>query len=282
MLRVKELIQYDNGGLIQNPSKVQSIINKYSGGRSPLTAKDYIEVSNRTKVPIELLLAQSILESNIGTKGMAVRTQNVGNVGNNGNTGKTTNHGGWRRGLDNMANLLKNDYHAQSEADIQRLINTNFLRPVKGGRYAEESDYGQNVAKLIKNISNINVNYSEKSPDIYSSEEYNSPPPDMSGYMEKLSKGMDGEWYKNLPQNTRNIYQSTLPTPDVHSIMLENARMESERIEQEAIKRSVEQENLQIQEALKIKEMERQNIISMIPQAQSIRSSGGQIKIPNI
>ena len=138
--------------LINNEAKVQAIINKFSNN-SPFSAKDFIEVSKNTGVPIELLLAQGIQESNLGTKGMAVRTKNIGNVGNNGNTGKTTYHNNWIDGLYKQANLLKTDYIANSYEDIDRLLNTNFLRPKKGGRYAEENNYAHAISKRLNEIS---------------------------------------------------------------------------------------------------------------------------------
>ena len=138
--------------LINNEAKVQAIINKFSTN-SPFSAKDFIEVSKSTGVPIELLLAQGIQESNLGTKGMAVRTKNIGNVGNNGNTGKTTYHNNWIDGLYKQANLLKTDYIANSYEDIDRLLNTNFLRPKKGGRYAEENNYAHAISKRLNEIS---------------------------------------------------------------------------------------------------------------------------------
>ena len=141
-----------NHNLINNEAKVQAIINKFSNN-SPFSAKDFIEVSKSTGVPIELLLAQGIQESNLGTKGMAVRTKNIGNVGNNGNTGKTTHHNNWIDGLYRQANLLKTDYIANSYEDIDRLLNTNFLRPKKGGRYAEENNYAHAISKRLNEIS---------------------------------------------------------------------------------------------------------------------------------
>lgn len=141
-----------NHNLINNEAKVQAIINKFSTN-SPFSAKDFIEVSKNTGVPIELLLAQGIQESNLGTKGMAVRTKNIGNVGNNGNTGKTTHHNNWIDGLYKQANLLKTDYIANSYEDIDRLLNTNFLRPKKGGRYAEENNYAYAISKRLNEIS---------------------------------------------------------------------------------------------------------------------------------
>ena len=141
-----------NHNLINNEAKVQAIINKFSNN-SPFSAKDFIEVSKNTGVPIELLLAQGIQESNLGTKGMAVRTKNIGNVGNNGNTGKTTYHNNWIDGLYKQANLLKTDYIANSYEDIDRLLNTNFLRPKKGGRYAEENNYAHAISKRLNEIS---------------------------------------------------------------------------------------------------------------------------------
>lgn len=268
------LIQFlQQGGLVNDPNKVQSIINKYGNGKSPFKASDYIQVSKNTGVPVELLLAQGIIESNLGTKGMAVRTHNVGNVGNNGNTGKTTNHGDWLNGLTNMANLLKNDYKAQSQQDIQRLVNNNFLRPTKGGRYAEESNYGSQVGKMINSFSNIKIDLSNTNTGENNAEQIEAYKPVMPN---DIYKGLN-DWGNFQAQAKKDpklldLFQNV----DFKSQFEENTRMENERLKQEQVKSQVEHQNEQLQLALQEKQQQRQQILSMVPQAQSI--SSGQIK----
>lgn len=260
------------GGLVNDPNKIQSIINKYGNGKSPFKASDYVEASKTTGVPVELLLAQGILESNLGTKGMAVRTHNVGNVGNNGNTGKTTNHGDWKNGLMNMAKLLKNDYKAQSMNDVQRLISNNFLRPTKGGRYAEESNYGQQVAKIINNISN--TKFSVASPAENTQDDYamDFKKPEIP---KEMFQGLN-DWDKFSSAAKKNPDLLNMFSPDLRFQFEENTRLENERLRQEQRKSEVEYENQQIQLALQEKQQQREQILSMVPQAQSINS--GQIK----
>lgn len=151
----KQIIAYRPTNLIQNPQKVSIIINNYSNGKSPLTANDYIKVSKDTGVPIDLLLAQGIQESNFGTKGRAVRTKNVGNVGNT-DSGAAEYKDSWLQGLYRQAILLKEEYGVQSTNDVQRLLNTRFKRP-KGGHYASDINYHYNISKILDDLHKISV-----------------------------------------------------------------------------------------------------------------------------
>lgn len=150
-MKLKHLIpKYNDGGW--TVSKVQGIINKYGNGKSPFTAADYLKVSKDTGVPIDLLLAQGIQESSLGTAGRAVRTKNVGNVGNTDN-GAESHNDSWLSGLYRQANLLKKEYGVASQADVQRLVSNNFTRPVKGGNYASDSNYGYKIGKLLNELN---------------------------------------------------------------------------------------------------------------------------------
>jgi flagellum-specific peptidoglycan hydrolase FlgJ len=178
--------KFAGGGKLDpnDPKSVQAIIDKYSGGKSPLKAEDFIEVSKKYNVPLDLMLAQAIQESNIGTKGMATRTHNIFNVGNNGNTGKTTDHGDYKAGLENYAKLIASDYAKDGKVDVNLLLSTNFQRPKKGGNYAEEKDYAQNVARLMNEINPGN-NYSAGSSNVASTDPY---PKNFKGFVSKDHK----------------------------------------------------------------------------------------------
>jgi hypothetical protein len=128
---------------------IQDFIDSKSNGKSPLSAKDYVEVAAKYDVPVDLLLAQGALESNFATKGMGVSTKNVGNVGNNGNTGKKTYMDSYRDGLEKMASLLSRRYRPKNN-DWNSLLG-NFVND-KGYRYAEEEGYEDAVSGLVAEL----------------------------------------------------------------------------------------------------------------------------------
>jgi len=148
---------YENGGRInpEDPKSVQAIIDKYSNGKSPLKAEDFIEVSKKYGVPLDLMLAQAIQESNFGTKGMAARSHNIFNVKNNGNTGRLTDQGSWKQGLENYAKLIRDEYTTDGKTvDVPGLLSSDFKRPKRGGYYAEEKGaYTQPIKRLINEIN---------------------------------------------------------------------------------------------------------------------------------
>lgn len=259
-MRLKDLTKYQQGGMTVN--KIQNIINKYGGGKSPVTAQDYMEVANKTGVPVDLLLAQGIAESNFGTKGRAVRTKNIGNVGNT-DDGSASHHDSWISGLYRQANLLKNEYGVRGDSDVQRLLGNNFARP-KGGHYASASDYGVKVGKLINQIRGDNkYSYSagsqsqNKQPDIeYTPMEYvnwqqpqGSEPTDIRQFD-----------FASLPKETQETVQ-------------ENQRLQQEKLNQELMADKVQQENLAIEQELKNKALEREQILKSLPQAEFVGSN---------
>lgn len=149
---IEELnLLYKPTNLINQPQKITTIINKYSNNKSPLTAEDYIKVARDTGVPVDLLLAQGMVESNFGTQGRAVRTKNVGNVGNT-DSGAAEYKSSWREGLYRQALLLKNEYYVQNQNDVQRMLDTRFKRPKKGGHYASAKDYHIKVSKALEKL----------------------------------------------------------------------------------------------------------------------------------
>lgn len=157
MMKYGGRIKMDDGGKLDSndPASVQKIIDKYSGGKAPLKAEDFIEVSKKYGVPLDLMLAQAIQESAIGTKGMATRSHNIFNVKNNGNTGRLTDQGSWKQGLENYAKLIRDEYTADGKTvDVGTLLSTDFKRPKKGGFYAEEK--GAYTGRLKALIAEIN------------------------------------------------------------------------------------------------------------------------------
>lgn len=181
----------DGGGIDPNdPKSVQAIIDKYSGGKAPLKAEDFIEVSQKYGVPLDLMLAQAIQESSIGTKGMATRSHNIFNVKNNGNTGRLTDQGSWKQGLENYAKLIRDEYTTDGKTvDVGTLLSTDFKRPKKGGFYAEEK--GAYTGRLRTLIQEINPNASYQ----YSSASNNAAGDPGDEF--KQFKGKDGKQYNS-------------------------------------------------------------------------------------
>lgn len=135
-----------------DPASVQKIIDKYSGGKAPLKAEDFIEVSKKYGVPLDLMLAQAIAESNIGTKGRAVKTNNIFNVGNT-DDGSNEYQKDWKAGLERYAKLIKEEYASDpNNITTQGILNNDFVRPKKGGRYAT-SKYTPQVTKILNEIN---------------------------------------------------------------------------------------------------------------------------------
>ena len=267
---LKDILKYQEGGLTL--TKIQNIINRYGGGKSPFTVNDYIEVSKNTGVPIDLLLAQGIQESNLGTQGRAVRTRNVGNVGNTDN-GTANYQNSWIKGLYRQADLLKKEYKVTDTTDVQRLVSNNFIRPERGGRYATDKNYGSKVGNLLNKLHGKKVYETNKNTQTKTEKDkkQSNLPPINGGSWLTYNEGTP------LPSTTSDMGFWSLPI-DIQSTIIENQKLESERLNQEIVANEWEKENLAIEAGLKEKQLERQQILSTIPQAQYV----GQTKLqPN-
>ena len=274
-MRLGEFLQ--QGGLINDTAKIQGIIHKYGRGRSPLTASDYIEVSKSTGIPVELLLAQGIAESNLGTAGRAVRTKNVGNVGNT-DSGAEEHRNSWKDGLYRQANLLKKEYKVSGPQDVQRLVSNNFARP-SGGNYASARDYGVKVGNIMNTIAGSKFSLPSTGAtgatgadgaQLSDPSQYNDLIADMQKGLFDYSK--ISEMYKKDPTYTSMVMDNV----QNQNQLAESNRLEQERQKQEQNKLAVEQENARIDQELLDKNAQRKQLLSMVPQAQSINS--GQIQ----
>ena len=281
MQRLYDLVSYQSGGLTVD--RIQKIINRYSGGKSPFTAQDYIEVSKSTGVPIDLLLARGIQESNLGTQGRAVRTKNVGNVGNT-DDGTDSYNNSWKDGLYRQANLLKKEYEVSGISDVQRLVSNDFIRPVKGGRYASAKNYGASIGQLLNKIHGQNVySYSNVKGDssIAVSNQTSDNNIDVGNTQYQMDPNMKpidwqtsayGEYLNSVKGNTVAYDFSTLPE-SLKQDVIENERLQKELMEQENESRKIEQQNLAIQKALEQKQQEKEQIMSMFPQLEYVESN---------
>lgn len=157
-----------------NQKEIQSYIEKYSDGNSPITAQDVIDVSAKYGVPIEFILAQGRLESNFGTKGRGARTKNIYNVGNytSGDTMRkdsaeqkavSREMTDWVGGLEAYARLLQQDYMPE-DGNWNRLLENEFVNK-DGNRYATDDKYEGKLKDIISGIYKLNTEKSVSSQE---------------------------------------------------------------------------------------------------------------------
>lgn len=172
----------------------------------------------------------------------------------------TNNVGGKNAFMDPNKNIKQLTY----------IFRKDFERP---GEHEANDENRQRIAHSITNETYTpfeNFTYSENHNPYFKQE-------DMSEYM---------EMFKNMQQQGSIDYdklnQSYQKFPEFTQIMfnnfkdnqqfVENQKLEQERLQQEDNKKRVELENQRIQSALLQKEQEKQTMLSMIPQAQSVTS----------
>lgn len=143
--------------------RVQAIIDKFSGGKSPLKAQDFIKVAIEEKVPLDLMLAQAAAESGFGTKGRAVRTKNVFNIGNYTQGDQlskddplmdrySTYMPTWMDGLKAYARNMRSNYLTRGKGTqdlLKKFVNK------QGQRYAADPDYESTLGTIMKGFGNL-------------------------------------------------------------------------------------------------------------------------------
>ena len=258
---------YKDGGLTKE--NVQGIIDKYSKGKSPLTAENYIKVSNETGVPIELLLVQGIQESNFGTAGRAVRTKNVGNVGNT-DDGSARNMDSWEDGLRAQANLLKKEYGATSKEAVRGLIENGFVRTKDKARYASDPLYEKRLSGLLKTItgqdysaytnSSSNNTYGQNSP--YSQLDFSNQKLDYSQMNAQMESNQ--AFQKAMVEAMQSEASSKIALNQAQTLAIEREQAEKLALQEEE-KKKAEQE--QIQSVLDEKNKQREMLMEVGLQA---------------
>lgn len=257
---------YKDGGLTKK--NIQGIINKYSKGKSPLTADNYLKVSNETGVPVELLLVQGIQESNFGTAGRAVRTKNVGNVGNT-DDGKARNMSSWEDGLRVQANLLKREYGATSMDAVKNLVQNGFVRTKDKARYASDPQYEKRLSGLLKTITgqdfsayekNTTNEYGQDSP--YSKLDFSNAKVDYSNMNARMES--DKAYQKAMLEAIQSEASSKIALNQAQIYALEKEQQEK-LATQESEKKKDEQE--QIQSILEERNKQRETLMEVGMQA---------------
>nr|QNL31644.1 MAG: tape measure domain protein [Bacteriophage sp.] len=134
-----------NSGNSDLETRLTRLLNKHN---SPLTAKDFIDASQKTGVSVDALVTQALIESHFGTKGRAAKTRNPLNYGND-DAGNNKFFSTFREGLIYAAQKLKEDFFFTTPEDF---MSRNF----KGryGIYATDPLYGQKYRSALNNVRN--------------------------------------------------------------------------------------------------------------------------------
>lgn len=139
--------------------KVQSVIDKYGRGKSPINAQQLIQASQKSGVPIDFMLVSGIQESNLGTAGRAVATRNIFNVGNtDGGDGKAAKrdkynefHDDWMSGINRFTSLITKQYFPGKKPTLDAFIANDFRRP-DGARYMTNPKAKQAYISLANSV----------------------------------------------------------------------------------------------------------------------------------
>jgi hypothetical protein len=109
--------------------------------------------------------------------------------------------------------------------------------------------------------------------------------PDTSHYNDLIAGMSKGLWdwtnprSQELFQKAPQMVELGLKTYQTQQDLDRRSQLDNERIQQEQIKQQVEQENVQLQQAILIKKQERDQLLSMIPQAKSVSDGPTQVSI---
>jgi hypothetical protein len=98
--------------------KFIEIYNANSGGKAPISAKDFLELCKLYMVDPCLALAQGIIESGIGTRGLEVKTMNSFNVGNT-EEGRIRSFNSFREGMIAYLETMQNISQQHEKSSVQ-------------------------------------------------------------------------------------------------------------------------------------------------------------------
>lgn len=143
---------------------IQAAIDHWAHGKAPVNAADFLNVSLATGVPVDLMIAQAVNESTIGTNGSRpLKTLNIFNVGNV-DSGGNRYMPSWIQGMFVYANLIKNSYAPDPKhITAESVILPKFVR-VKNGtksgdRYASNPHYETELISIVNTIRTIIAKY---------------------------------------------------------------------------------------------------------------------------
>lgn len=267
---LKDILKYQMGG--------KTIWNKLNSTQR----RDYIYNAFLKKgyKPIQASAIVGNLQQENATFGTSVQNAN--------SKAKPTGIAQW---LGNRKKNLMNDYKEWYDIDNQ----IDFIhREIQGDRDAWTNNVGGKKAFLnatdIETATKVfrkdferpgehEANDIGRIKNAYAVIGKNYTPPQDQSNLPPINGG-SGLTYNEgtpLPSTTSSINFWSLPN-DIQSTIIENQKLESERLNQEIVANEWEKENLAIEAGLKQKQLERQQVLSTIPQAQYV----GQTKLqPN-
>ena len=155
------------------------------------------------------------------------------------------------------------------------------VREYHGG--TERSNWGKHNRAYIKRVMSGNPSFADSYNDNYSEQNYENP------YLKEYTdiiKGMQNGVIDWTDGNTQELYQKS---PDfVNTVMntykteqeyIRDSKLEEERKVQEQNKKMVEEENKYIEEVLKQKQFEKQQVLSTVPLSKSVLSNDIKLNI---
>ena len=127
-------------------NKFTEIYNANSDGKAPISAKDFLELCKIYRVDPCLALAQGIIESRLGTRGLAVKTKNIFNVGNT-DDGRIRSFNSFQEGMIAYLETMQK-YFATTREEFSARNGRN----LRGGVYATSRGYVKKISDLAKRI----------------------------------------------------------------------------------------------------------------------------------
>lgn len=128
--------------------RIQHVLDYYTHGQCPLTADDFLHISQATGLSVDVMLAQGVLESHLGTVGRRpLMTHNLYDVGNV-DSGANSYMSSWIAGATRYATLVATKYGKTGE----QLIARNFERIDGNGRYASDHAYVQKFTATLAHV----------------------------------------------------------------------------------------------------------------------------------
>lgn len=157
----------------------------------------------------------------------------------------------------------------KENADRNKGDYTAAVREYHGG--IDRKNWGPVNRDYINRVNNFTGN---DTTDVNFQTNYNPQYADMSQFkqvFEDMKSGLfnyEGlnQAYQTSPEFTEMMMSNINQSVD----MAEKQRLDQERLQQEENKKMVEQENLQIQQALDLKKAEREQMLAMVPQLRSV------------
>lgn len=120
-------------------------------------ADTILEASNQYKVDPRLALAQGIIEGHFGANPDAVRSRRTKNIYNVGNVdgGRNNYYSSYSDGIREYAKLMNKEYNWGNEdswVTPEMMIEKNFTRSSRQGRYARDPNYTNVIQEIVKKV----------------------------------------------------------------------------------------------------------------------------------